>query len=94
MPDGVLFRTRDRGVFRPTAAIVFEIVCPSDESYATFGFYFDRGVEELLVVDPARRSVEWYVRGDTGFVRAAGSIVLGVTETELTAEIDWPGGLS
>ena len=90
VPDGVVFRDRDAAVFRATAAVVYEIVSPNDESYAKFGFYFDRGVEELLVVDPARRTVEWYTRGPDAFVRGAGSALLGVTEAELTAEIDWP----
>jgi Uma2 family endonuclease len=92
VPDGVVLRDREPAVYKATAAIVYEIVSPNDESYAKFGFYFDRGVEELLVVDPARRTVEWYTRGPDAFVRASGSTLLGVTEDELTAEIDWPTG--
>ena len=90
VPDRLYFRHRHNTTFESTAAIVVEIVSPNDESYAKFGFYFDHGVEELLVVDPARRSVEWYTRSADRFVRADDSSLLGVTEAQLTDEIDWP----
>ena len=71
VPDRVYFRDRALELFNPTAAVVVEIVSPGDESYAKLGFYFARGVEEVLIVDPLRRSVEWYGRGAE--VRADGS---------------------
>ncbi|MDQ3680552.1 MAG: Uma2 family endonuclease [Actinomycetota bacterium] len=34
-----------------------EIISPDDETYEKFGFYADHGVEEIIVADPAARSV-------------------------------------
>lgn len=90
VPDRIYFRDRALELFNPTAAIAVEIVSPGDESYAKFGFYFARGVEEMLIVDPLRRSVEWYGRGAEGFERTGRSELLDLTETTLAAEIDWP----
>ena len=90
VPDRAYLRQRATEVWNPGAAIVVEIVSPGDESYAKLGFYFRLGVEEVLIVDPLRRSVEWYRRADDGFDRAGTSELLSVTETELASEIDWP----
>jgi len=90
VPDRAFLRQRATEVFNPAAAIVVEIVSPGDESFAKFGFYRRLGVEEVLIVDPLRRSVEWYQRAENGFNRAGASELLSVTEAELAAEIDWP----
>lgn len=90
VPDRAYFAHREPSSFEPTAAIVVEIVSPGDESYAKFGFYFARGVAEVLVVDPQRRAVEWYVRGESGFDRAAASALLGIAETRMSGDLDWP----
>ena len=90
VPDHVYFRTRSTALWNPTAAIVVEIISPHDESRLKFDFYFRAGVEEVLLVDPQVRTIEWYVRGSDAFDAADGSVVLGVSATELAAEIDWP----
>lgn len=90
VPDAAFFRHRRPVTFEPTAAIVVEIVSPGDESYAKFGFYFARGVQELLIIDPERWAVECYARGAEGFERADGSELLALTGPELATEIDWP----
>lgn len=90
VPDGAYFRSREQAVFLPTAAIVMEIVSPDDETYAKFAFYFARGVEELLVVDPLRRTVEFYRRGRRTFEPTERSELLDLGAGELAGEIDWP----
>ncbi len=90
VPDGAYLRTRRSETFNPTAAIVIEIVSPGDESRLKFDFYFRHGVEEVLIIDPDPRTVEWFVRGSGGFVPADGSVLLDVTAAELASEIDWP----
>jgi Uma2 family endonuclease len=90
VPDAVYLRTRQTAMWNPTAAIVVEILSPNDESRQKFDFYFRAGVEELLLVDPLERTVEWYVRGVDAFVAADGSTLLGVTATGLAADIEWP----
>ena len=90
VPDRAYFAQRDLATFEPTAELVVEIVSADDESYAKFGFYFDLGVTELLIVDPEPTAIEWYRRGETAFERAAGSTLLDLSEADLTAAIDWP----
>lgn len=90
IPDGAYLRDRPDAVYLPTAAIVVEIVSPDDETRRKLGFYFELGVEELLVVDPATGDVEWYGRGTSHFERSERSQLLGVSEADLHAEIDWP----
>lgn len=90
VPDRAYLRQRATEVWNPTAAIVVEIVSPGDESNAKLGFYHRLGVEEVLIVDPLRRAVEWYARSPERFDRAVASQLLSVTEAMLAAEIDWP----
>lgn len=90
VPDGAYLRDPRTALWNPTAAIAVEIISPDDESRQKFGFYFAAGVEELLLVDPEARTVEWFVRGADGFVAAAASALLGVTATELCDTIEWP----
>lgn len=90
VPDAAYLRTRKTALWNPTAAIVVEVISPNDESRLKSEFYFRAGVQEVLLVDPLERIVEWYVRGDDGFVTAEGSVLLGVTATRLHDEIEWP----
>jgi Uma2 family endonuclease len=90
VPDITIVEGRDHDLYLPTASIVVEIVSPGDESYQKFGFYFAHAVEEVLIVDPQRRTVEWYARGADAFVRAGRSALLDVDEPTLHGEIDWP----
>ncbi len=90
VPDLAFLRGTPDPVWQPTAAVVVEVVSPGDESRRKFGHYFGRGVEELLIVDPAQRTVEWFERGPDGFKATGGSALLGTTSDELAATIDWP----
>lgn len=90
VPDRAFLRTRDHAVYLPTAAVVVEVVSPGDESYLKFGFYLDRSVEEVLIVDPQCRTVEWYGRRGGEYTRTGRSALLAVDEQTLHGEIDWP----
>lgn len=94
VPDRAYRRERTDEVFVPTAAIVVEIVSPGDDSYRKFDFYFAHGVEELLIVEPLQRSLQWYARGAEALERTDGSALLGLTATELVELIDWPSPTS
>lgn len=89
VPDRGFHRTRARQAFVPTAAIVVEIVSPDDETYAKFGFYFARGVEELLVVDPATRTVTWYQRSTDRFEAVPASALLGLAAAAIADALTW-----
>ena len=90
VPDRAYFRDPAPALYNPTAAVVVEIVSPGDESRAKLGFYHRCGVEEVLVVDPDARTVEWYRRGAEAFTASEGSPLLGVSGHELEQRIDWP----
>lgn len=90
VPDRVYLRTPETALWNPTAAIVVEIISRNDESRLKFDFYFRAGVEEMLLVDPLERTVEWYARGADAFVATDGSALLGVSAAALAAEIEWP----
>ncbi len=90
VPDGGVHRTRPRGVWHPTAALVVEIVSPGDESWKKLPFYAARSVDEVLIVDPADHTIHWLALagGEYREVRCSGLIDLG--PSELAGQIDWP----
>jgi Uma2 family endonuclease len=69
---------------------VVEVASPGDDSRRKSDFYFRAAVEEILIVDPEARSVEWFTRGPDGLRPAEGSKLLGITNAELAETIDWP----
>jgi Uma2 family endonuclease len=92
------FRVPDRGLHRPgitgdwrsTAALVVEILSPGDETPAKLPFYAAHRVDELVIVDPQRRTVSWFAleHGEYTPIERSGLIDLG--PSELAERIDWP----
>lgn len=90
VPDGAYLAQRPTQTFVPTVTIAVEVRSPSDETWDKLAFYFAQGVEELLVVDPMARSVQWHTRGSVSLQPVASSRLLSLSASELTAAIDWP----
>ncbi|HTU80203.1 MAG TPA: Uma2 family endonuclease [Solirubrobacteraceae bacterium] len=90
VPDGGLHRPGAGGTWLPTAALVVEIVSPGDESREKLPFYSSHHVDEVLIVDPRKRSVDWLgLAGDEYRpLERSGLIELG--PGELSERIDWP----
>jgi Uma2 family endonuclease len=90
VPDRALHREWSDRVRHPTVALVVEIVSPGDESWDKLDFYAAHDVDEVLIVDPARRSVDWLTLtgGEYRPVERSGLIELG--PKELAEGIDWP----
>jgi Uma2 family endonuclease len=96
VPDGGLHRAPPRGVYQQTAALVLEIVSPGDESWEKLPFYAAHHVDEVLIVDPSKRSVDWLGlsepsgkgEGEYRPLQRSGLIELG--PSELAEQIDWP----
>jgi Uma2 family endonuclease len=90
VPDGGVHRSRPRGVWHPTAALVVEILSPGDESWQKLPFYAAHEVDEVLIVDPAERIIHWLALTGSEYreVRRSGLIDLG--PNELAEQIDWP----
>lgn len=92
IPDGGLHRDRSDVLYHPTAALVVEIVSPGDESRAKIPFYAEHGIDELLIVDPETRSIEWLANPALGYEPIERSRLIDLGAEDLAARIDWPHG--
>ena len=90
VPDGGLHRPGAAAMWHPTAALVVEIVSPEDESWQKLPFYAAHHVDEVLIADPNKRTVDWLAleQGEYRSVQRSGLIDLG--PVELAERIDWP----
>lgn len=91
VPDGGLHRTRPEGTWHPTVAVVVEILSPGDETWDKLPFYAAHAVNELLILDPDERTVQWRAldaSGEYQFIERSGLIELSARE--LSGAIDWP----
>jgi Uma2 family endonuclease len=90
VPDGGLHRPGAAGVWLSTAALVVEILSPEDETWQKLPFYAAHAVDEVLIVDPADRTISWLrlVGGEYQRVQRSGLIEIG--PTELSEQLDWP----
>lgn len=89
-PDSGLHRDRLAGTWQSTAALVTEVVSPGDETWNKLPFYAAHGVEEVLIVDPAERSVDWLVLRDGEYHPAQHSGLVELGAGELAERLDWP----
>ncbi len=62
-----------------------EIVSPGDK----FDFYAAHDVDEVLVVDPDKRTVDWFALKDGEYKPIEPSGVIELGATELAQQIDW-----
>lgn len=91
VPDRALLRPGPDAVYLPTAALVVEIVSPGDDTWQKLGFYAAHHVDELVIVDPERREVDWLALTPTGdYARVERSGLIGVGPAELAEQLDWP----
>jgi Uma2 family endonuclease len=74
----------------PSTAVVIEIVSADDETYDKLGFYAAHGVEELIVADPAARTVICWRLDGAAFRQSDGSATLAISAAELEAGLTWP----
>jgi Uma2 family endonuclease len=90
VPDRGFHRALPSQVWVPTVAIVVEIVSPDDETYDKFDFYFAHDVDEMIIADPAARTITFWSRNDTTFVESPTSRLLTLDVAQLTNLITWP----
>ncbi len=89
-PDGGLFRERSTAIWNPTAALCLEIVSPGDESWEKLPFYAARHVDELLIVDPVKRTVDWLALEHGDYRAVDHSRLIDLGPAQLAEAIDWP----
>jgi Uma2 family endonuclease len=89
-PDLALLRPGFAQQWNRTAALVVEIVSPKDETWAKLGFYEAHSVDELVIVDPATRSVDWRALAKADYRPIDHSSVVDLSPARLAAQIAWP----
>lgn len=90
IPDGGLRRERSDRAFYPTAALALEVVSPGDETWDKLPFYAAHHVDELLIVDPRRRSLDWLALSGDRYRPINHSKLIDLSVARLNAGIDWP----
>ncbi len=90
VPDGGLRRAGPGALYNPTAALVVEIVSPSDESWAKLAFYGAREVDEVLIVDSPKDTLTWLALTEHEYLPVEHSgLVVGLGPAALADLIDW-----
>jgi Putative restriction endonuclease len=89
--DTTNFRVPDIGIHRQTphrtwfatAALVCEVRSPDDESWQKFDFYYDAGVEEVVIFDLDDDTIYWFARGASEYIPVEASVLLNVSVAEV-----------
>ncbi len=89
-PDSVLQRERLPGLWHETAALAVEVRSPRDATWKKFPHYAEHGVDEFVVIEPEKRSVQWFALADGEYVPTERSTVIPLGPSELAAQLDWP----
>ncbi len=92
VPDLGVHRNPQLAVWMPTAAIAVEVLSPEDDTWKKLPFYAQHEVDELLIVDPAERSVTWLAPREGEYRPIDHSWVLDLSASALVEQIDWPHG--
>ncbi len=92
VPDAALHRPGASGVWHLTAAMVIEVVSPGDESWEKLPFYAAHRVDEVLIVDPRKRSVSWLALRDGEYEQVERSGLIELGREEFADRLRWPGG--
>jgi hypothetical protein len=90
VPDGGLCRTGPDELYNATAALVIEVVSPGDETWDKLPFYAAHRVDEVLIVDPQKRAVEWLALENGEYRSVPRSRLIELGPEELANRIAWP----
>ena len=91
VPDLALLRPGYAPQWNPTAALIVEIVSPRDDTWEKLPFYARHQVDEVMIAAPAERAIHWLGLGADGeYSPLEQSRLLGVSATELAAQLIWP----
>jgi hypothetical protein len=90
VPDGGLHRPGAAVMWHPTAALVVEITSPGDETWEKLPFYAAHHVDEVLIMDPDKRSVDWLALERGEYRAVERSVLIELGPSELIERIDWP----
>lgn len=90
-PDLALHRPGDvQPQWHHTAAMVVEIVSPNDKTWDKLDFFAAHHVDELLIVDPQLRAIDWLELTAGEYRPLVRSGLIKLSPSELAARMDWP----
>ena len=89
VPDLTLLRAGYKPQWNDTAALVVEIVSPQDKSRDKLPFYAAHDVDEVVIVDPAKRTVDWLARVGERYEPTARSGLIDLGPERLAEQLDW-----
>ncbi len=90
IPDGGLHHPTPDGLYLATAALVIEILSRGDETWDKRPFYAAHDVEELVIIDPDTRTVQWLALADGAYRPIDHSRLIDLGPKQLAELIDWP----
>jgi hypothetical protein len=90
IPDGGIHRPGAAGVWLSTAAVVVEILSADDETWQKLPFFAAHHVDEVVIVDPAARTVHWLGLGGGEYHPLERSGLIDLGAQQLTERIVWP----
>lgn len=90
VPDRALWRPEDSASWQQTVALAVEIVSPGDGTWDKLPFYAAHKVDELLIVDPEKQSVDWLALTEGEYRPVEQSALIDLGSAELVRRIDWP----
>jgi Uma2 family endonuclease len=91
VPDMGLHREQSWGTYALTAALVVEILSPSDDTWEKLPFYATHDVDELIVVDPDLRTIRWLaLTFAAGYGDVERSALIDLGPDELADRLNWP----
>ncbi len=89
VPDLTLLRPPVEPQWQPTAALAVEVLSWREPAAKKLDFYAAHHVDELLIVNPERREVDWRALREGAYQRIEHSDVIDLGPVELAGQIDW-----
>ncbi len=89
VPDAGLHREFADAIWYPTAALIVEVLSPQDETWQKLPFYAAHHVDELLIVNPETRSVDWLALSGGSYEPIERSRLIDLGAAELREQIEW-----
>ncbi len=90
IPDLTLQRPQDaQPQWQQTAALVVETVSPKDKSWDKFDFYAAHDVDEVLILDPEKRTADWFGLTDGEYKPMEHSGLIDLGPADLAQQINW-----
>ncbi|MGA2925158.1 MAG: Uma2 family endonuclease [Solirubrobacteraceae bacterium] len=89
VPDLALHRPGAAAQWHPTVAVAVEIVSPGDKTWDKLSFYAAHHVDELVIIDPQQRSVDWLALDHGEYRPVDRGRVIDSGPSQLAYRLDW-----